>query len=67
MGDITIGDITFTMGSNASLEYFNVSASADEGSVGNVTIGDITIDAGINAIAILSTASTSGQTTTSAR
>lgn len=49
VGDITVGDVTFTLGSNASIDTFSIDVSATDGSVGNVTIGDLTIVGGKSA------------------
>lgn len=49
VGDITVGDVTFTLNSNASIDTFSIDVSATDGNVGNVTIGNLTIVGGKSA------------------
>jgi hypothetical protein len=45
MGDLTIGDVTLTLGTSSSVDTFCVSVYADEDGIGNITYGDMTVTA----------------------
>lgn len=43
IGDIVVGDVTLTLGTDASIDTFSIYASASTGDIASFTIGDVTI------------------------